>query len=71
MKTIIYYHKNSDKKAYEKKICPDDCWIERTFDQKGNVLSFRNSVGRWSECTFDENNKILTYKDSDGVDRVY
>ena len=40
---------------------------ESTFDEKGNILTFKNSNGHWDEYTFDEKGNILTYKDSYGT----
>ena len=45
MKTIKYYHKNSDIVAYKKEIYDDGYWYERTYDEKGKPLTFKNSYG--------------------------
>ena len=44
MKTIKYYHKNSNVVAYKKEIY-DGYWYERTFDENGKPLTFENSEG--------------------------
>jgi len=41
-------------------------WIEITFDDKGNELTFKSSTGYWSERTYDDQGKELTFKDSEG-----
>jgi len=46
-------------------------WIESTFDDKGNELTFKNSFGDWCESTFDDKGNELTFKDSDGVKRGF
>ena len=73
MKTITYYHKNSDVIAYEKIIKEDGYWNERTYDENGNMLTYKNSNGSWNERTYDENGNELTYRNSDGYwsERTY
>ena len=66
MKTVKYYHKNSDVIAYEKIIKEDGYWFERTYDEKGNQLTFKDSDGYWNERTYDEKGNELTFKNSDG-----
>ena len=66
MKKIKYYHKNSDVIAYEKTIIKDGYWNERTYDNKGNILTFKNSDDYWFEKTYNENGNLLTFKDSYG-----
>jgi hypothetical protein len=46
-------------------------WSERTYDEKGNKLTYKNSEGYWSEYTRDENGNELTYKNSVGVKRGF
>ena len=65
MKKIEYYHKNSDVIAYEKTINEDGYWEERTYNENGNRLTFKDSNGYWNERTYDENGNLLTYKNSD------
>ena len=45
MKTIKYYHRNSDVVAYKKEIYEDVYWYERTYDENGKPLTFENSEG--------------------------
>ena len=45
MKTIKYYHKNSDIVAYKKEVYGNGYWYERTYDENGNPLTFKNSEG--------------------------
>ena len=73
MKKIEYYHKNSDVIAYEKTINEDGYWEERTYDEKGNQLTFRNSNGYWNERTYDEKGNQLTFRNSIGYwnERTY
>ena len=54
------------KKSYEYKIDSDGYWLERTYDENGNELTFKNSNGYWYECTYDKNGNYLTCKDSKG-----
>ena len=65
MKKIEYYHKNIDVIAYEKTTNEDGYWEERTYDEKGNELTYKDSDGYWEERTYDENGNELTFKDSD------
>ena len=39
-------------------------WCERTYDDKGNPLTFTHSNGVWCEWTYDENGNLLTFKNS-------
>ena len=73
MKTIKYYHKNSNVIAYEKTIKKDGYWEERTYDKKGNELTFKNSYDYWEERTYDEKGNQLTFKNSYGYweERTY
>ena len=45
MKKIEYYYKNSDVIAYQKIIYDSGYWKERTYDEKGNELSYKDSYG--------------------------
>tara|TARA_R110002153_G_scaffold6130_2_gene28009 strand:+ start:477 stop:896 length:420 start_codon:yes stop_codon:yes gene_type:complete len=53
-------------KAYKYETNSDGYWEERTFDEKGNVLTYKDSDGYWYECTYNENGNRLTCKGSDG-----
>ena len=45
----------------------DSSWYERTYDENGNQLTYKNSNGYWHKYTRDDKNgNKLTYKDSDG-----
>ena len=44
---------------------------ERTYDENGNELTFKDSDGYSWEYTRDENGKILTFKDSNGAKRGF
>ena len=44
---------------------------EHTYNENGNVLTFKSSNGYSSESTYDSNGNLLTYKDSDGVSRGF
>jgi hypothetical protein len=59
------------KKIYEYCTYSSGFWLEYTYDEKGNELTYKNSNGYWSECTYDEKGNELTYKNSDGVRRGF
>ena len=40
---------------------------ERTYNDRGNLLTFKHSDGDWSKFTYDDKGNQLTYEDSDGV----
>ena len=73
METIKYYHKNIDVIAYEKTINDKGYWSEKTYDEKGNLLTFKDSEGYWTKRTYDEKGNLLTYKNSEGYwfERTY
>ena len=48
-----------------------DYYSERTYDENGNKLTYRNSDDYSYEYTRDENGKELTYKNSKGVKRGF
>jgi YD repeat-containing protein len=63
-----------DKKGNEiYKQYEDGFWGKYTYDDNGNVLTFKNIFGFWFEYTYDDNGKVLTCKDSDGdwCERTY
>ena len=39
---------------------------ERTYNDRGDLLTFKNSDGDWSERTYDDKGNELTYKLSNG-----
>lgn len=64
--TTKYYHKNSDVVAFERVEAENGFWTERAYDERGNVLTYKDSDGYWSEKTYDERGNELTYKNSNG-----
>ena len=64
METIKNYHKNSNVIAYKKTINDKGYWIERTYDKKGNQLTYKDSNKNWNERTYDKKGNELTFKDS-------
>ena len=73
MKTIKYYHKNSDVVAFKKETYSDGYSYESTYDEKGNVLTYKDLFNYSEEHTYDENGNKLTFKDSNGCsyERTY
>ena len=67
MKKIEYYHKNSDVIAYQKIIYDSGYWFEKTYDENGNELTFKNYADDWNEKTYDNKGNIVTFKDSYGL----
>lgn len=51
--------------------CIDGTWVENTFDQSGNELTFKNSKGHSYEYTRDQFGNVLTYKYFSGFSQVY
>jgi hypothetical protein len=52
MKITKYNHKNSDKIKFERVERPDGYWFERTYDEKGNQLTFKDSDGEYHDLTW-------------------
>jgi len=48
-------------------------WSEIIYDDNGNPLTFKESLGYWAERTYDDNGNKLTYKNSKGYcyERTY
>ena len=67
METIKYYHKNSDVVAFKKETYSRGFSTERTYDENGNVRTFKNSDGYSWERTYDKKDNERTYKNSEGV----
>ena len=44
MEIIKYYHKNSNVVSYWKEIYDDNNWSERTYDEKGNELTYKEMI---------------------------
>lgn len=65
-----YYHKNSDVVAFEKFKDSNGVSYERTYDDKGNILTFKDSHGYSSERTYDDKGNELTYKNSNRRYRI-
>ena len=42
------------------------CYLEYTYDEFGNVLTYKDSDGFYYKKTYDSNGNTLTYKDSKG-----
>jgi len=59
------YNKNGVL-VYEFRTHSDGFWCERTYDDKGNELTFKSSNGYWSEYTYDNSGNELTVKLSNG-----
>ena len=66
MEKITYYHKNSDVITYEKIINEDGYWEERTYDEKGNQLTYKDSYNYWEERTYDEKGNTVFFINSEG-----
>ena len=66
MKEVKYYHKNSDVVAFEREEFSSGSWGEKTYDENGNELTYKNSNGFWRERTYDKTGNELTYKSSEG-----
>ena len=68
-----YYHKNSEVVAYRKNINSEGYITEKTYDKKGNQLTYKDSDGFSWESTYDEKGNELTYKNSIGFswERTY
>jgi hypothetical protein len=54
------------KKVYEYNKGFYGMWYECTYDDNGNVLTYKDSNDGWYEYTRDEKGKELTYKNSVG-----
>ena len=44
----------------------DDYYLEKTYNENGKVLTFKDSDGSSYEHTYDKNGNMLTYKNSNG-----
>ena len=67
---VKLYHKNGGLALSFSKDS-NGYWLEFTYDENGNELTYKNSDGYWSEWTYDENGNELTYKNSNGVTRGF
>ena len=66
MKKFEAYHKGTDVLKFLRKEFSNGFWSERTYDENGKELTYKNSYGYCSERTYDENGNQLTFKDSNG-----
>ena len=64
-KDLKFYNKEGVK-VYEYYTYSDGDWYECTFDEKGNMLTYKDSYGYWSEYTYDDKGNKLTFKNSKG-----
>ena len=67
---LIQYHPNG-RMSYEFKTYSDGFSYEYTRDEKGKILTYKDSNGFSYESTYDEQSNILTYKNSDGFSCEY
>jgi YD repeat-containing protein len=44
----------------------NDFWYGATYNESGDILTYKDSYEYWDECTYDESGNKLTYKDSYG-----
>ena len=64
-KEIILYHKNGKMSLKYLEFSNGD-WMEYTYNDNGNKLTYKNSSDYWDEYTYDDNGNELTYKSSRG-----
>ena len=64
-KEIRLYHKNG-KMSITYLEASDGHWIEHTYDNNGNRLTYKNSRGYWGEYTYGDNGNELSFKSSSG-----
>ncbi len=69
-KELELFHKDGDM-AYQYNKDSDSYWQEYTYDDKGNVLTYKHSKGYLEESTYDEKGNELTYKNSKGYWREH
>jgi len=69
-KDLQLFHTNGEM-AYRYNKDSDSYWQEYTYDDKGNVLTYKSSKGYLEEYTYDESDNQLTFKGSDGYWREY
>jgi YD repeat-containing protein len=63
----IAYYKNSNVIKWKRITYSNGYNSERTYNEQGQVLTFKNSDGYIAEYTYNEQGQELTYKDSDGI----
>ena len=69
-KEIRLYHKNGEARIMYFEFSDGD-WLEHTYNDNGNNLTYKNSSDYWDEYTYDDNGNELTYKSSRGYWREY
>ena len=69
-KSLELFNKK-DARVYSYYTYSSGSWYEFTYDEKGNVLTYKNSDGFWEEYTFDKKGNRLTYKNSKGIKRGF
>ena len=55
-------HHSNGEMSYKYFKYSDDCSFECTYNESGNILTYKNSEGDSWERTYDENGNILTLK---------
>ena len=65
------FHKNGKASYWFVKFSPLGYYHERTYDENGYVLTFKNSNDYWESYTRAENGKELTFKNSVGEIRGF
>lgn len=70
MKEFKAYHKGTDVVKFKRVEFSGGYSTERTYDENGNELTYKNSYGYSYEFTYDENGRMLTYKSSNDCYRV-
>ena len=67
MKEFKAYHKNTNVLKYKRVEYSDDFSYERTYNEQGQQVAFKNSNGSSFEYkTYNEQGQLVTFKDSDG-----
>jgi YD repeat-containing protein len=66
MKIEKAYHKNSDVVKWKRKTFSDDSNYEWTYNEQGQVETYKNSDGSNYEYTYNEQGQVETYKSSGG-----
>ena len=69
-KEIRLYHKNGEMRI-EYLEASKVYWLESSYDDYGNKLTYKNSNGYWRESTYDDNGNELTFKNSEGIERGF
>jgi len=67
---IKLYHKNGEIALHYSQL-ETGWWIEGTYDEKGRVLTSKDSVGYWNRFTRDQDGNELTFENSKGNKRGF